>query len=488
MTLSMKMTRVALVVALGAIISVQASDRGVVPTANEDTITLECDFSDSANRRQTMRYLWNIYNKIAPVESFEMISGPHEFVNIVRPLGGKVVKGTNTKMISDDTYKWDGKKYFYDWAPLKKQIDHVLEKAKIYQLLLDNPSWAFQRGLELEGKDATDVYGNPWAPDDPEAWATYIKAMLNELITTYGRERVGQWRYCVGREIGTPGHWRSGEKAFFDHYKNTEKAVREVLPEAKVGTHLLWASDPNSYGQNFIPWCKENGSRYDFMAISYYPKYRNKNRVDMEHVYSVDIAPLVELPEWNPDATFEIHEYALIKDMVNHRAVRAPALHRNVFKLMMAKMIYEKNLGDVFVWADAPVYTETLRLLKGLEGHAYYKSTKRGHPQKTGNMIDAIFSKDEAKRLYTVSAYNYNADSEEDNEEPLRLAATLPVPVGTGIKYRVGKYTSYHMSVKWSSWKTGTTREIAGGKNSVATFSEKIPAFSFLKYEITTDQ
>jgi hypothetical protein len=447
--------------------------------------TLACDFSNPGNVQKTMRYHWNTFNAISPSPTFEMIPGPHSQVNIVRPLGGRIDRRTNKKLISEDTYKWDGTNYVYDWVPLKKQLDRVLEQTEIHQLVLDNPSWAFQRGLNLTEKQSVDTYGNPWAPNDAEAWATYIKAMLNELIQTYGREKVGSWRYCVGREIGTPGHWQSGEQAFFDHYKNTEQAVREVLPEAQVGTHLLWASSKHSYGQNFIPWCKENGARYDFLGISYYPKYRSKDRVDMDHFYAVDIAPLVESPDWNTQATFEFHEFALIEDMVNHKAIRAPELHRNVFPLMMAKMVYEKDLHDVFVWSDAPVYTEIMKLLKGMEGHTYYESTKQGEPQHPGNMIDAIFSRD--GNVYEITAYNYTADSEAENNEPLLLAAAIPVPAKTPFKYRVGVYTKEVKTPLWSDWKNGKTSPMNDQKKSAVTFQTEMPTLSYLKYEISTN-
>jgi len=207
----------------------------------------------------------------------------------------------------------------------------------------------------------------------------------------------------------------------------------------------------------------------------------------MDYVYKVDIAPLIELPEWNKDATFEIHEYALIEAMVNHTAIRAPVLHRNVFPLMLAKMIFEKNLGDVFVWSDAPVYTETIALLKGMEGHKYYRSMKQGQPQEAGNMIDAIFSRAEAENLYEITVYNYNANSEASFDEPLELKATLQVTAETEIKYRVGKYTKNDTNVIWSSWKTGKTNRTADQKNSVVTFKDEIPAFSYLKYEIISE-
>lgn len=246
-------------------------------------ITLSCDYTSAGARGTPMHYHWNVSNRISPMRSLKMPMGENPRINIVRPLGGKSKNGE--MLIEEDTYKWDGQKYVYDWEPLHQQITVVRKRAVLHQLMIDNPPWAFQRGLNLKVEDAVETYGNAWPPNDPTAWSQYIRDMLKELVSTYGKETAEQWRYCIGREIGTKGHWRGTMLEFFEHYRITERAIHSILPKAKVGTHFLWASSENSFGPDFVKWARKNKARYDFIGVSFYPFYNRTNRVDLQHVY-----------------------------------------------------------------------------------------------------------------------------------------------------------------------------------------------------------
>jgi hypothetical protein len=178
-------------------------------------ITLKCDFTSPTSRGEPMHDHWNVSNRISPMRGFAMPVGDHPRINIVRPLGGKARDGK--KLVEEDTCRWDGNKYAYDWRPLHTQIGRVRDRAVLHQLMIDNPPWAFLRGIDLAGESGVETYGNAWPPGDPMAWSRYIRAMLEELVSTYGRENAGKWRYCIGREIGTKGHWRGTMQEFFEH-------------------------------------------------------------------------------------------------------------------------------------------------------------------------------------------------------------------------------------------------------------------------------
>lgn len=447
-------------------------------------ITLECDYASSANRRQPLHYNWDIFNRISPINGFNRPADTNAGITVVRPLGGK--SKNDKKVIDEDTYKWDGEKYYYDWAPLKKQIDNVTKEYRMYQLVTDNPPWAFLRGLDIEGGEAVETYGNPWPPNDPKAWSLYIQAMMQELVKTYGREKVEQWRYCVGREIGTPGHWRAGKLAFFKHYKNTVEAIHRVVPNATVGTHFLWSSSKHPYGVDFVKWCKENDVHYDFIGVSYYPFYNQIKRVDMDHVYKVDFAPIKDIPEWNSAATLEIHEFALIKSMSarGNSFKSAPKGHQESFTVMLAKMMYEHDMINIFRWGSGANMVAEKAFL-AMKGNIYYASSRQGAPNSEGNMVDAVFARDESKKQYNIMAYNYNADPKSQNSESVRIVTSLPVPPGTEIRYRnaVNKYNS----LDWSSWKTEKTKAGKNATESVASFLTDIPVFSFAKFEIIAE-
>ena len=290
----------------------------------------------------------------------------------------------------------------------------------------------------------------------------------------------------MGREIGTGGHWRAGQLVFFEHYKNTENAIRAILPNAKVGTHFLWASSKHSYGPAFVKWCKQNNAHYDFVAVSYYPFYDQTKRVDMGYVYKVDFAPIKDIPGWNSEATLEIHEFALIKSMSSkgNRFRNAPAAHQESFTVMLAKMMYDKDIYNVFRWGSGANKAAEHAFL-AMKGNTYFASSKRGTPKSSGNMVDAVFARDRSNKRYNIMAYNYNANTDSENSEPVRIVATIPAPPDTGIKYRDAIYQ--RNGLHWSAWKTSRTVAGKNAKESVVSFLANIPVFSFVKYEIIAE-
>lgn len=429
-----------------------------------------------------MHYHWNVSNRISPMRSFKIPVGENPSITIVRPLGGKSRGGQ--KLIDEDTYKWDGTAYVYDWEPLKKQIDTVRKRAAIHQILIDNPPWAFQRGLAINEEDRVETYGNAWPPNDPAAWSRYIQAMLEGLVSTYGKDQVEQWRYCIGREIGTKGHWRGTMLEFFEHYRITERAIHSVLPNAKVGTHFLWATSKNSFGPDFVKWCKQNDVRYDFIGVSYYPFYDKLNRVDLDYVYKADFAPIKDIPEWNPSATLEIHEFALISKMSSegNSFDNAPRDHQESFTVMLAKMMYEHDMIDIFRWGDGSDKLAEQSFLS-MEKNRYYKSSKLGDPTHEGNMVDAVFAHDELKNQYNIIMANYNAAPKSKGVEPIRVKTTLPVSPGTAMRFRNAIYSDGRLD--WSEWNTVKTTPKLGSASSEVEIRVQLKSFSFQKIEIS---
>lgn len=449
-------------------------------------ITLESDFSTTSNRGESMQFHWDVFNRISPGGEISIGGNQKVRICVVRPLGGKAANGR--KLIEEDTYKWDGQKYYYDWKPLKDQINSIIANEQLFTFLIDNLPWAFQRGIDRQGRPEIETYGNAWGPNDPEAWATYIKAMLNEMIKTYGRQQVAQWRYCIGREVGTPGHWQEGQAAFFEHYRNTEKAVRAVIPEAKVGTHFLWASSNYSYGPDFVKWSKANKSPYDFIGVSFYPFYDKIGRVDLDEVYRKDFAPIKDQPDWNPAATLELHEYALISSLnvQGNGFTRPTAQYTESFNVMLTKMMYENGMQDVYQWGSTTT-SPALQAFREMTGHTYYKNSKRGAPQSQGNMINAIFSRDEGKKKFNIVAYSYNADPGAKISETVNIVARVPSLPNTDISYRIAEYRNSDRRAQWSDWKKSRTLPDANSKYSVFTHSANLEPFSFYKLEIIAD-
>ncbi|MDF7823455.1 glycosyl hydrolase 53 family protein [Pontiellaceae bacterium B12227] len=444
-------------------------------------VTLSCDFSNADNQRELMRYHWDVSNRISPMRRFNMPVGDHPYICVVRPLGGK--SREDQKLLEEDTYKWDGSSYVYDWAPLKTQIDTVQANGRIFQLMIDNVPWAFQRGIDLKGGKEVETYGNAWPPNDPEAWTVYIQEMMKELIRTYGREQVEQWRYCIGREIGTAGHWRGSKIEFFEHYATTVNAIHSVLPEAKVGAHFLWASSNNSFGPDFVKWCKLKNIHYDFVGVSYYPFYNKIKRVDLELVYRADFAPIKDIPEWNPDAELEIHEFSLIKSMSKkgNSYENAPKAHVEAFTVMLGKMMYDHDMHHIFRWGTGHNKLAEQEFLS-MQGDYYYAGSKEGEPLVDGNMIDGLFSWNTKQNQFNAMVYNYNADPSYTKDEPVGLSIILPFPPSTQIKYRTAVLDGEKL--ERSDWKMLRTKPVKDRDESRLELEMDLSSFSFQKVEI----
>ena len=405
-----------------------------VKPVSEYNITFETDYTDSTLATKAMHNHLNVYNRISPISGFRLPSTAKSKLCIVRPLGGKYSNGN--AIISEDTYLWDeeNQRFYTDFTLLKNQIDGVFNRGVgIYQIVLDNPSWAFQRdslGNLKDDKLIISTYGNAEPPRDFDAWAAYLKEVMSFLISTYGQEDVLKIQFAIGREIGTAGHWTGTKEQFFDFYKKSVTAIHEVLPEAKIGSHFLWGTSNNSWGPDFVKWCKNNNVHYDFVGVSYYPFYHRADRTNFTQVYTNDFGVIKDIPEWNENAQLEIHEYALIERMIppGNAYDSAPAEYQNSFLVGLMKMFYENNMYNLFQWGTGTQYMPASTEIMKMEGNMYYKSTKSGTQQSSGNYVDAIFAKDTANHQYNVMVYNYNANPSSNTTENITVNATINAP------------------------------------------------------------
>lgn len=451
-------------------------------------IELRTDFTDNSLSTGAVNYPLNVFNRISPINGFRKPITPNAKLCIVRPLGGKFSNGEAD--LSLDTYLWDevNKEFYTDFTLLKKQVDGVFNKGfGIHQIVLDNPSWAFQRDAQgnIEGGALkVSTYGNAEPPRDFDAWAAYLKEVMQFLVSTYGKEKVLDIQYGIGREIGTNGHWTGTKEQFFEFYKKSVAAIHEVLPEAKVGSHFLWQSSKFPWGADFVKYCKTNNVPYNFVGVSYYPFYNRANRTNFNEVYTKDFGAIKDIPEWNDDAVLEIHEFALIETMnaQGNGYESAEAKYQNSFIIGMMKMLFENDIKNLAQWGDGAQYMPANSAVKDLEGEVYYRSTIAGTQQAASNYADAIFTKDTANEVYHTMVYSYNATPTFNVAENLEIEATVASAPGTRVKYRYAVYDNHHGTLPWSDWQYTKTEGDQADISQIS-FSHQLQAFSFLKYE-----
>ena len=430
-------------------------------------VTLAADFTDDLSQ---IGEVYDFFDVAVRTERGSPNSKPATFgrspkVNTVRMLGGWF-----NQDLSGDTYLWDGEKYTYNFETAFAKLDSWLDGDwDIFQIVLDNPPWAFQRGYkfveEPDGehyllKDKVGVYGNGLPPNDAAAWNSYIRAFITKLVERYGKERVLNWRFRVGSEIDTrPQHWAATREEFFDHYRNTVEAIKTVLPSAKVGAHFREASHKSryidytgnkedAYAPHFVSWAKENNVPYDFLAISYYPHITHPHEMDMEKVYANQIAPILEHADYNPEASFEIHEYKFIVKMKRAGFVSVATSHNSAFFAMLAKMMLTHNIKEVFQWGNvqegsySPEAMTQLALFP-MVGNTLYENTSSVSKTHQGNTVNGIFTKREADEGIDVLTYSFNTENMDTvTPESLQLNIRVDKPAGTRFQYRVAKIDS----------------------------------------------
>ena len=430
-------------------------------------VTLVSDFTD--NHAQ-IGEVYDFFDVAVRTERGSPKSIPATFgrrpkVNTVRLLGGWF-----NQDLSGDTYLWDGEQYIYNFEAAFAKLDSWLKGDwDIFQIVLDNPPWAFQRGYkfveEPDGehyllKDKVGVYGNGLPPNDATAWNNYIRAFITELVERYGKERVLKWRFRVGSEIDTrPQHWAATREEFFDHYRNTVAAIKTVLPSAKVGAHFREASHKSryidytgnkedAYAPHFVSWAKENNVPYDFLAISYYPHITHPHEMDMERVYANQIAPILEHADYNPEASFEIHEYKFIVKMKRAGFVSVATSHNSAFFAMLGKMMLTHNIKEVFQWGNvqegsySPEAMTQLALFS-MVGNTLYENTSSVSKTLKGNTVNGIFTKREADEGIDVLTFSFNNENMEALEpELLQIHVRVDKPAGTQFQYRMAQIDS----------------------------------------------
>ena len=112
-------------------------------------------------------------------------------------------------------------------------------------------------------------YGaNTNLPRDFGEWAEYIRAFIRYLLNRYGEEEVAQWYFEVWNEPDLVHPFFRGTQAdYFELYKTTALAIKEVCPALRVGGPATSASH---WIGDFVGYCRENDLPVDFVSTHQY--------------------------------------------------------------------------------------------------------------------------------------------------------------------------------------------------------------------------
>ena len=441
-------------------------------------VKVSTDFTDDTKKNEALHNIWTIANRISPKNGSNIRPGIK--MNIVRMIGGinKTVNGENVKDLDFDTCLYDSinNVYVYKFERLTDRLDKILNsQTEIHQIVLDQPSWAFQHGytfipagtrdnVNFREDEQISIYGNSLPPANKQAYHDYIKALITHLVATYGEQKVLSWRFRVGSEIETPDHWFGTKQDFIEHYENTEKAVRAVLPNAVIGLHtrapdflykngsvLNYKGEPfASFAEDLIEYCADNNVRYDFWGVSDYVVIGNSNLRNMKGKYDHLFADLVNHPKWNSNATIDLMEYNTVTTMQGadgKGTIPAETSHAEIVELYFSNIFYknrDKGLELIYRWNNRTGSQEApaISALNSMNDKVLYTTTISGTPQTSTNDIDAIFSRKENAKEFDVLVYNYNNNSlTYRNTENINVSFSTELPENTNLYYRSIAYS-----------------------------------------------
>ncbi len=437
-------------------------------------VTLTTDFTSSSNNKGNLYDIWTVANRISPTSGVNVKPGLG--VNTIRIIGGilKTVNGVKVPDLDFDpvSYNTTTNSYVYNWTNLKSRINAIKNQGTpIYQIVLDQVPWCFQRSytfiptgtrdnVHFRENEKISIYGNSLPPDNKVAYFNFIKAMITELVATYGQAEVQSWRFRVGSEIETPDHWFGTEQDFVDHYANTVKAVLQVLPNAKVGLHTrepLYQSKtggvPNlnykgeaikSFKDGIINYCDSHSDvRYDFWGLSDYLLINSVSDRDFTTKYNIMFQPLISNPKWNANAKCDVMEYSIVTTMdapdgKGYVTVATP--HADIANLAYTNTFYKNaGLGSIFRWGMQSTSADpvSVDMLKSMNGKTRFLTSKTGTPAISTNQLDAIVTNNAVDSTIGAVVYNYNSSSlNYQANENVNLSFIVDLPVGSVVKYR----------------------------------------------------
>ncbi len=188
----------------------------------------------------------------------------------------------------------DGK-IVYDWSGIDRLYDDLLAK-KIKPFV--------ELGFTPEALKTSDNRIFYWQGNSShprlDGWHDLIQAFARHIIARYGREEVRSWYFEVWNEPNLDGFWeRADQKAYFELYDVTARALKAVDPALRVGGP---ATAGAAWVPEFLAHAAAKGTPVDFVTT---------------HTYGVDGGFLDERGE--QDTKLSPNKDAIIGDVLKVR-------------------------------------------------------------------------------------------------------------------------------------------------------------------------
>jgi xylan 1,4-beta-xylosidase len=129
----------------------------------------------------------------------------------------------------------------------------------------------------MKSGDETTFFwrGNISPPAGMERWNALVRALLEHLISRYGREEVRSWYFEVWNEPNLGGiFWTGGRERYFELYEQTARTVRSVDQHFRVGgpaTSNFTEEGEAPWFKEFAEYCQRRNVPVDFFSCHPYP-------------------------------------------------------------------------------------------------------------------------------------------------------------------------------------------------------------------------
>ena len=109
---------------------------------------------------------------------------------------------------------------------------------------------------------------NVTPPKDFTLWSDLISTLARHLVARYGLEEVRRWHFEVWNEPNMDGFWSGTQDEYFDLYRHTVTALKNVDAKLQVGGP---ATAQNAWLGEFIEFCAREKLPCDFVSTHHYP-------------------------------------------------------------------------------------------------------------------------------------------------------------------------------------------------------------------------
>lgn len=167
----------------------------------------------------------------------------------------------------DLAYRGEDGRIRYRMHLLKPRLQPYLDAGyKSFTLVLDNVPWCFPE------KPGTAALGQFSPPRDPVEWHDFIRELCREIASVTGPEIARGLRFRIGTENNGRVRFNGSEQEYMRHYDASVAAVREVLPEARIGPFNISGIEGigKTHNVNAYDLADSAARPIDFVAFSRY--------------------------------------------------------------------------------------------------------------------------------------------------------------------------------------------------------------------------